>query len=219
MKRRKASDYPPAVLKLFDGYVHGSISRREFMDRAAKYAVGGFTAAAMFESLRPDYALAQIRLGRVQYHLRNLKQASEWLTKGTAAAQDPGHKYLAAMFTGALLQEQKDLAGASAAFERALELAPRSQNAITAKMPARSSGSGAWRTALIPSYVPSKIALRKSKSHAMCSSSQSTVSLTQSPKGILGIGLHRLDHLVARCVAGPGFALFVSEEADQALPR
>ena len=59
MNRRKASDYPPAVLKLFDGYVHGSISRREFMDRAAKYAVGGFTAAAMFESLRPNYALAQ----------------------------------------------------------------------------------------------------------------------------------------------------------------
>jgi tetratricopeptide (TPR) repeat protein len=82
--------------------------------------------------LDPDYALAQIRLGRVQYHFRNLKQATEWLTKGTAGAKDPGHKYLAAMFTGALLQEQKDLAGASAAFERALELAPRSQNAIVA---------------------------------------------------------------------------------------
>jgi carboxymethylenebutenolidase len=59
MERNKASDYPPDVLKLFDGYVHGVISRREFLDRAAKYAVGGFTAAAMFESLRPNYALAQ----------------------------------------------------------------------------------------------------------------------------------------------------------------
>ena len=59
MERRKASDYPPDVLKLFDGYVHGFINRREFLDRAAKYAVGGFTAAAMLESLRPNYALAQ----------------------------------------------------------------------------------------------------------------------------------------------------------------
>src|SRR3954470_7171559 len=59
MERKKASDYPIDVLKLFDGYVHGAISRREFLDRAAKYAVGGVTAAAMFESLRPNYALAQ----------------------------------------------------------------------------------------------------------------------------------------------------------------
>ena len=27
-------------------------------DRAARFAVGGFTAAAMLESLKPDYALA-----------------------------------------------------------------------------------------------------------------------------------------------------------------
>ena len=59
MERRKASDYPREVLKLFDGYVHGAVSRREFLDRAAKYAVGGFTATAMLESLRPNYALAQ----------------------------------------------------------------------------------------------------------------------------------------------------------------
>jgi len=39
--------------------VHGFIGRREFLDRAAKYAMGGVTAAAMLESLRPDYALAQ----------------------------------------------------------------------------------------------------------------------------------------------------------------
>ena len=59
MERRKTSDYPPDVLKLFDGYVHGVINRREFLDRAAKYAVGGFTAAAMLESLSPNFALAQ----------------------------------------------------------------------------------------------------------------------------------------------------------------
>ncbi len=59
MERKKASDFPPDVLKLFDGYVHGNLSRREFLDRAARFAVGGFTAAAMLESLRPNYAFAQ----------------------------------------------------------------------------------------------------------------------------------------------------------------
>jgi len=59
MERKKASDFPPEVLKLFDGYVHGFISRRDFLDGAARFAVGGFTAAAMLESLRPNYALAQ----------------------------------------------------------------------------------------------------------------------------------------------------------------
>jgi carboxymethylenebutenolidase len=59
MERRKASEYPPDVLQLFDGYVHGFISRRDFLDRAAKYAFGGLTATAMLESLRPNYALAQ----------------------------------------------------------------------------------------------------------------------------------------------------------------
>ena len=59
MERKKASDFPPEVLKLFDGYVHGTVSRRDFLVRAAKFAVGGFTAAAMLESLKPNFALAQ----------------------------------------------------------------------------------------------------------------------------------------------------------------
>ena len=59
MERKKATDFPPELLKLFDGYIHGMLSRRDFLDHAAKYAVGGFTAAAMLESLRPNYAWAQ----------------------------------------------------------------------------------------------------------------------------------------------------------------
>ena len=59
MERKKAGDFPPEVLKLFDGYVHGSVSRREFLDRAGKYTVGGFTAAAMLEALSPNFAWAQ----------------------------------------------------------------------------------------------------------------------------------------------------------------
>src|SRR5262245_11753450 len=59
MERMKASDFPPEVLKLFDGYVHGTMSRRGFLDRAATSATAGFTAAAMLESLRPNFAWAQ----------------------------------------------------------------------------------------------------------------------------------------------------------------
>ncbi len=59
MERKRASDYPPEVLQLFDRYVHGWMSRRDFLDKATRYAVGGFTAAAMLESLRPNYAYAQ----------------------------------------------------------------------------------------------------------------------------------------------------------------
>ena len=59
MERKKTSDFPPEVLKLFDGYVHGRLDRREFLDRAAKFAVGAFTATAMLESLKPNFAWAQ----------------------------------------------------------------------------------------------------------------------------------------------------------------
>lgn len=59
MERKKAGDFPPEVLKLFDGYVHGTLDRREFLSGAAKFAIGGFTAAAMLESLKPNYAWAQ----------------------------------------------------------------------------------------------------------------------------------------------------------------
>ena len=59
MERKNASDFPQEVLNLFDRYVHGGISRREFLEGAGKFAVGGMTAAAMFESLKPNYAWAQ----------------------------------------------------------------------------------------------------------------------------------------------------------------
>src|SRR5216683_5144204 len=59
MERKKASDYPQELLDLFHEYQHGDISRRTFLDRAGKFAVGGLTAAAIFEGLRPNYAWAQ----------------------------------------------------------------------------------------------------------------------------------------------------------------
>src|SRR5688572_8869848 len=59
MERKKASDFHPEVMKLFQGYVHGAIDRRQFLDRAGKFAVGSFTAAAMLEALKPNFAWAQ----------------------------------------------------------------------------------------------------------------------------------------------------------------
>jgi carboxymethylenebutenolidase len=60
MTRNKASDYKPEVLQLFDKFVHGDISRREFLDRAAAYAVVGVGAAALLESLTPDFVAGQV---------------------------------------------------------------------------------------------------------------------------------------------------------------
>ncbi len=58
MERKKASDFPQALLDLFDQYVHGAISRRAFLDRAQNFAVAGVTASALFEMLKPNYAWA-----------------------------------------------------------------------------------------------------------------------------------------------------------------
>lgn len=55
----KASDFHPEVLRLFDKYVHGGIDRRGFLDGAAKFAVGGVTAATLLEALSPKFAAAQ----------------------------------------------------------------------------------------------------------------------------------------------------------------
>lgn len=59
MSRMTAKDFAPELLELYDFYAHGRISKREFLNRAAKYAVGGMTATAILALLRPNYALAQ----------------------------------------------------------------------------------------------------------------------------------------------------------------
>ncbi|MGE0816847.1 MAG: dienelactone hydrolase family protein [Vicinamibacterales bacterium] len=59
MPRKTAADFEPEVLILFDAYVHGALDRRGFLDRAAKYAVGGVTAAMLLDELSPRFAEAQ----------------------------------------------------------------------------------------------------------------------------------------------------------------
>jgi carboxymethylenebutenolidase len=57
--RLTAQDFDPEVLRLFDQYVHGALDRRGFLDRAAKYAIGGSTAAGLLAALSPQFAAAQ----------------------------------------------------------------------------------------------------------------------------------------------------------------
>lgn len=59
MTRMTAKDFNQDLLELYDFYAHGIITKRQFLDRAGKYAVGGLTAAAILSMMSPDYALAE----------------------------------------------------------------------------------------------------------------------------------------------------------------
>jgi carboxymethylenebutenolidase len=63
MPRKTAHDFDQELLTLFDAYVHGDIDRRAFLDRAAKFAVGGVTAAMLLDQLSPRFAEAQVVKG------------------------------------------------------------------------------------------------------------------------------------------------------------
>lgn len=58
MTRMTAKDFSPELLELYDFYAHGRISKREFLEKAGRYTVGGLTAAAILGMMSPDYALA-----------------------------------------------------------------------------------------------------------------------------------------------------------------
>lgn len=59
MPRDPQKDLPREVWNLFDQYVHGAIDRRGFLDRVARFAVGGWTAATILDALNPRFAEAQ----------------------------------------------------------------------------------------------------------------------------------------------------------------
>jgi carboxymethylenebutenolidase len=58
MERKKASDFPQELLDLFQLYVHGQMDRAAFLNGAAKFAVGGLTAAGLLAALKPNFAWA-----------------------------------------------------------------------------------------------------------------------------------------------------------------
>lgn len=59
MTRLTAKDFPQELLDYYDYYAHGKITKREFLNLAARYAAGGVTALALFNMLKPNYALAE----------------------------------------------------------------------------------------------------------------------------------------------------------------
>ena len=60
MQLKTAQDFDQELLILFDAYVHGTIDRRGFLERAQKFAVGGMTAGMLLTALSPDFARAQV---------------------------------------------------------------------------------------------------------------------------------------------------------------
>lgn len=57
--RRTAHDYPTEVLRAYDQFTHGDISRRDFLKAITEYAVAGLTAESILLSLSPNYAAAE----------------------------------------------------------------------------------------------------------------------------------------------------------------
>ena len=97
MPRMTARDFAPELLELYDFYAHGRITRREFLDRAAKYNAAGLTAAMVLDMMAPNYALAQqvapddaaIRPERISYASPNGHGSVNGLLVRPAGATTP----------------------------------------------------------------------------------------------------------------------------------
>src|SRR5688572_14225161 len=57
--KTKKPQMPTGAVELYNVYIHGGMSRRDFLDGVKKFAVGGLTAAAIVEGLMPNYAEAE----------------------------------------------------------------------------------------------------------------------------------------------------------------
>jgi len=58
MKEEKIK-IPAEAVELYSRYIHGEVSRRDFLEKVSRYAVAGLTAAAIVDRLMPNYALGQ----------------------------------------------------------------------------------------------------------------------------------------------------------------
>jgi carboxymethylenebutenolidase len=59
MSSKEKRTVPPEAVELYNQFIHGEISRREFISGAQKFAVAGLTAGAIVTALMPNYAEAQ----------------------------------------------------------------------------------------------------------------------------------------------------------------
>jgi carboxymethylenebutenolidase len=51
---------PQPLIDMYNVYIHGGMTRREFVDATKKFAVGGLTVAVIMEGLMPNYALGEV---------------------------------------------------------------------------------------------------------------------------------------------------------------
>jgi carboxymethylenebutenolidase len=51
---------PQPLIDLYNVYIHGGMSRREFMEGIEKFAIGGLTVAVIADALMPNYALGEV---------------------------------------------------------------------------------------------------------------------------------------------------------------
>jgi carboxymethylenebutenolidase len=87
MERKQASDYPQELLDLFHEWQHGDMDRRTFMDHLSRFATTGLTAAALFESLTPNYAWAQ----QVALDDKRIKVSTETVPSPNGNGSIKGH--------------------------------------------------------------------------------------------------------------------------------
>src|SRR5262249_2511790 len=50
---------PAEAVQLYNQFIHGAITRRDFVEGIQKFAIGGLTSAAIIQALMPDYAKGQ----------------------------------------------------------------------------------------------------------------------------------------------------------------
>ena len=86
--RLSAADFAPEVLHLFDQYVHGSLSRRGFLDGAQRYATGAAGAAGLLVALSPQFAQAQ------QIAPTDARITARWQDVDSALGTGKVHGYL-----------------------------------------------------------------------------------------------------------------------------
>ena len=55
----KRPKIPAEAVDLYTQFIHGEVSRRDFLSGVKRFAIGGLTASAIIEALMPNYALGQ----------------------------------------------------------------------------------------------------------------------------------------------------------------
>src|SRR3954467_2393347 len=88
---------PAEAVELYSSFIHGEISRRDFLNGVQRFAVGGLTAAAIVEALMPNYALGQ----QVRKDDERIKASYE-----TVPSPD-GHGYIRGYFVRPFSQDTR----------------------------------------------------------------------------------------------------------------